>query len=183
RLWRHRRQYWLLHVFVHQGRGNQDVTSALQLHIRERGRELDDRGPSFIGDARSPSVGRAEVRTTHCGALATAENLQAAWPSRNERGMKSPLELCKFDRVPLGNRARVTRRSSREREVAGDAVAVGELAQGRFAGGVGAHRGAARRLVHGTAGREATAVPGALEVEDAPGGGGACDLLAALLDQ
>src|SRR5438270_1209552 len=95
--------------------------------------------------------------------------------------MKSSFELCKFDRASLGNR--VTWRSSREWEVAGDVVAVGGLAQVRFARGVGAHRGAARRLVHGTAGREATAVPGALEVEDAPGGGGACALLAALLDQ
>ena len=41
---------------------------------------------------------------------------------------------------------------------------------------------AARRLVDRTSGREPTALPGALEVEHAPGGR-ACDLLAALLDQ
>src|SRR6267378_3852839 len=70
---------------------------------------------------------------------------------------------------------RSIRGSSREGEVAGDAVAVAEVAQGRFAGGVGAHRGTARRLVDRTAGREPTALPRPLEVEHAPGGGAVAD--------
>ena len=43
RVRRHRRQYWLLHVLLHQGRRNQIDPGPLQLHLREGRQRLEDR--------------------------------------------------------------------------------------------------------------------------------------------
>ena len=56
RLWQHRGEYGLLHVFLCQGRGDQDHSGALQLHLREGRRRLVDRGPSLVGRAAAAAV-------------------------------------------------------------------------------------------------------------------------------
>ena len=51
-----RGKYRLLHLFLHQGRRNQDFPGALQLHLSQARRQLAHCGASFVRDATRPEI-------------------------------------------------------------------------------------------------------------------------------
>ena len=51
RVRKHRDQYGLLHVLLHQGRRNQVDPGPLQPHLCEGRQRVQDRGPSLVGNA------------------------------------------------------------------------------------------------------------------------------------
>src|SRR5467141_3265442 len=71
RLWRHGGEYRLLHVFLCQGRRDQEPARALQLHLRQERRELAHRRPSFLGDATAPEIANSPREATGAHIRAT----------------------------------------------------------------------------------------------------------------